>query len=52
MKRGFKFQPCPRCSKRGVMFGVSRTKSGIVAHRICKYCGWFEVSKGVSNGSK
>lgn len=45
MPKGYKFQVCPRCGKKGVTARVSRSKSGkIVAHRTCKYCNWFQVS--------
>ena len=44
MQKGYKFQVCPDCKRRGVSTKVSRGKSGrITAHRICKYCHWFQV---------
>lgn len=44
MRKGYKFQVCPHCHKRGVRAKVSRGKNGkVIAHKICKYCSWFQV---------
>lgn len=44
IRKGYKFQRCPRCGKYGVSSKVSRSKAGkVIAHRTCKYCGWFQV---------
>jgi len=44
MRKGFKFYICPKCGKRGVTSRVSRGKRGkVIAHRICKYCGWYQA---------
>lgn len=46
MSKGYKFQLCPKCNKRGVSAKVSRSSIGkVTAHRTCKYCGWFEASQ-------